>query len=766
MRPLFDWLGRGYSVAFAATLVAALLRHALDGVLSDTAPLLPFFGAVVVGAWAGGWWGGLLATALSIATVAWVFLPPRYEFALADPRYYLVLALFAVFGLVVAALSDALHRYRRQSQQRAAHLERALADRERAEEQLLVAIEAGAMGTWHVDYRTGTVTLSPQVGPMFGLPPGHTFPSVQAWLDVVHPDDRVELAQRIEAPDPDRPLGTTTIEYRARLPDGTLRWLSARGRPLHDENGERIGASGIVQDVTESRARREYLTALDEVLPQIVWACTPDAKMEFLNVRWQQYTGRLVAESLGDAWSASVHPDDLPAMRAAWRKGAGGRSAVESEYRLRGSDGTYRWFLGRGVPIRDAQGRLLRWYGTCTDIDRAKVTEQVLRDQEAELMAADRRKDVFLATLAHELRNPLAPVRYALKLLGPESPAETSARAREMIDRQLRHMTRLIDDLLDVSRITRGVMELKTGLLDLREVVDAAVQAVRPLADAEGHELVVAMSDTPLPVVGDTVRLSQVIGNLLNNAVKYTERGGRIVVRARLVGQSVEVSVRDTGIGIEPEMLPRVFELFSQVEKNSTRAKGGLGIGLSLARRIVELHDGRLEARSEGRGRGSEFTMRLPRAEVLPEAAQAPEQKVVPLFRGRLRVLVADDNADAAQSLAHLLEMSGYTVHVASDGLAAIEMADVLRPDVMLLDVGMPRMSGIDAAKWVRQQPWGAQPVLIAITGWGQADDRRGTREAGFDEHLTKPVDPDELLRRLAAIPRGGDSGARRATRS
>ncbi|HKI37080.1 MAG TPA: response regulator [Gemmataceae bacterium] len=384
-----------------------------------------------------------------------------------------------------------------------------------------------------------------------------------------------------------------------------------------------------------------------------------------------------------------------------------------------------------------------------------------LKQIEAELRDSHRRKDEFLATLAHELRNPLAPIRNALAILRlADGDSARLDQARGLMERQVRQMVRLIDDLLDISRITRGKIELRKERVTLAEVVNSAVESSRPLIDLGGHTLTVTLPPRPVHLEADPTRLAQVLLNLLNNAAKYTEPGGRIGLTASLLDSdgrfppcTLEVRVRDTGIGIPKEMLPRVFDMFTQVERSVDRAQGGLGIGLSLVRGLVQLHGGTVEAHSDGPGRGSEFVVRLP----LPaqEPAEARSAAVPPPpgsngTGGRRRVLVVDDNTDAAHSLAMLLGMMGYETSTANDGPAALREAAAARPDVVLLDIGMPGMSGYEVARELRRTPGLSAALLVAMTGWGQEEDRRRSLEAGFDRHLVKPVDLAALEQILA----------------
>jgi CheY-like chemotaxis protein len=383
------------------------------------------------------------------------------------------------------------------------------------------------------------------------------------------------------------------------------------------------------------------------------------------------------------------------------------------------------------------------------------VTERK-RAEEA-LRLADQRKDAFLATLAHELRNPLTPIRYATRLLEPGVPPEMANDARKMIDRQLAQMARLLDDLLDVSRVTRGVLEIRREQLDLREIIASAAASVKPLSEAAHQALTVQLPAEPLSVSGDAVRLAQIIGNLLHNATKYTPSEGHIGVTASSSEGEVIVRIKDDGVGIPAEALSTIFELFVQLEPPGARSAGGLGIGLSLARDLVRLHDGRIDAISSGSGLGSEFVVRLPCAREVPALTgpvAAPE-KITALGATQVSVLIVDDNVDAATSLSYVLALAGYRTAVAHDGKQALGLAETLRPSVVLLDIGLPHMSGHEVARRLRALPWGRELRLIAVTGWGHDKDRAKSLEAGFDAHLTKPIDPEVLLQHIAKVARG-----------
>jgi PAS domain S-box-containing protein len=375
-----------------------------------------------------------------------------------------------------------------------------------------------------------------------------------------------------------------------------------------------------------------------------------------------------------------------------------------------------------------------------------------------QLRQADRRKDEFLATLAHELRNPLAPIRNALqivRLVGDDRAAVEQART--VMERQLHQLVRMIDDLLDVSRITRNKLRLRKERLELAKAVQGAVETSRPLIEAAGHELTVTLPAEPILVDADLTRLAQVFSNLLNNAAKYTERGGHIWLTVEREGSDAVVTVRDTGVGIPAEHLPHVFEMFSQVDRSLERSQGGLGIGLALVRSLVEMHGGSVEARSEGPGTGSEFVVRLPVVSERPAQRQAPEGGCESkAAAARCKVLVVDDNEDTAMSLSMMLQITGHDARTAHDGLQAVAVAGSYRPDVVLLDIGLPKLNGYEVARRIREEPWGKGVRLIALTGWGQEEDKQRSKEAGFDFHLVKPVEPaalEELLTKLCPAP-------------
>ena len=402
-----------------------------------------------------------------------------------------------------------------------------------------------------------------------------------------------------------------------------------------------------------------------------------------------------------------------------------------------------------------------------TELERAnrslqsEVAERARAEQA--LKEADRHKDEFLAMLAHELRNPLAPILNAVQLMRMKPmPDAQLSRSRDVIERQLSHLTRLVDDLLDVARITRGRINLSPEPIELAALIARAVETVQPLIQERGHEFTSEIPAGTLRVNADPLRLTQALGNVLGNAAKYTERGGRITLTVCRQGTDVEIRVRDTGIGIPAEVLPRIFDLFTQLDRRSDHAHSGLGIGLALVRRLLQMHDGTISAHSEGPGRGSEFVIRLPLLLETTQSAngQQPATRADAVPPVRRRILVADDNADALETLATVLELGGHEVFSAANGSLALECAERHLPEVALLDIGMPLLDGYEVARRIRAQAWGKRITLVALTGWGQDSDRRRSQEAGFDSHLVKPLDLEKLTQLLARLPASAAANA------
>ena len=470
----------------------------------------------------------------------------------------------------------------------------------------------------------------------------------------------------------------------------------------------------------------------------------------FLSPRFKHLLG-YEQDELPDTFASffsALHPDDrLPTRRALDAHFSAQHAPYQIEVRLRTRGGEYRWFYMGGEALADATGKQYRMAGSIIDITERKVAE-------AALLEANRRKDEFIATLAHELRNPLAPIRTGLQILGRDATGGPSAtRAREIIERQLTHMVRLVDDLLDISRITSAKVKLDKAHITVQQVVEASLESSGPYIDASNQALSVQVAAEPIPVYADLTRMAQALGNILNNAAKYTPPGGTIELVARRDGDDAVIRVSDNGSGIPPDMLEQVFDMFTQVGRTVDYAQGGLGIGLSIVRRLVSLHDGTVQAHSDGPGKGSTFTIRMPCDETTAFADPSPKLSHAPESPApSLRVLVVDDNIDAAETMDMLLQMSGHATAMVHNGLEVLAAARGFLPDVVLLDIGLPGMNGYEVAAQLRRESLMEGTVLVALTGWGSDADKRAAKEAGFDVHLTKPVGPEALLEVLARV--------------
>ncbi len=460
-------------------------------------------------------------------------------------------------------------------------------------------------------------------------------------------------------------------------------------------------------------------------------------------------------------FQALIHPEDRDQVNAAIARAVDEGSSYDVEFRIVSPDGAPRWMAGQGRAITDAHGRAVAMIGVGRDVTERRRLAAELEDRARQLADADRRKDEFLAMLAHELRNPLAALTTALHLLRMD--VSHRERSLQVADRQLRQLVRLVDDLLDVSRITRGKITLRKEPVLLDDLVRRAVETVRPAIDARGHAFTVSLPPETVALEADPARMVQVLGNLLSNAVKYTAPGGSLWLTGERIGDEVVIRVRDSGVGIAADLLPHVFDLFVQGSRSIDRTRGGLGIGLTVVRRLVEMHGGRVDARSPGLGQGSEFLVYLPA--LPPTYAPAPEQRVRSADTAAVRplkLLIVEDNQDAAESLAQVLEIWGHEVRLALDGLAALDAAAELEPDVIFSDLGLPGIDGFELARRLREQPAFGRAVLVALSGYGRDDDKRRALEAGFDHHMVKPPDLDALAELIGRVAAGTAAGAAR----
>jgi PAS domain S-box-containing protein len=641
-----------------------------------------------------------------------------------------------------------------------------------SKERVRLATEAGGLGVWVWETGTDKVVWEHDwLYDMFGLPrDAEPLNAARFVADYLHPDDAQTFKQAASAT-VSRGEPFHFVGRFFRQPDREVRWLEFRGRRQTTGDDVPLRILGTAADITERHDFQERLRASEEryralfdsidegfcLIDVIFDAAGKPVDYRFLeaNPAFTKQSG--IREPVGRTMRELV-----PGNEAHWFEAVGkvARTGEAARF-VNEAKSLGRWFDVYAARLGDAGSSTVAIL--FNDITQRKQADDDLRRLADELAESDRRKTEFLATLAHELRNPLAPLSSGLQVmrLSASDPAAIE-RTRAMMERQVSHMVHLVDDLLDIARISTGKVDLKKERVELQTIIASAVETSMPLIEAGRHELLVHVPDETMLLDVDLTRVAQVVSNLLNNAAKYTPARGRIGLTVHRDGGFVVIAVSDTGIGIPPSSMPTVFEMFTQVGRNMERAQGGLGIGLSLVRRLVELHGGTVEATSEGVGRGSTFTVRLPL--VVDEAAPAPLPHVAPApaplaaaeepADASLRVLVVDDNIDAADTLSALLEMNGHTTRVANDGYQAIEMARDFQPQVVFLDIGLPGMNGYEVARKLRETPGMERAYLVALTGWGTREDRERSSEAGFDHHLTKPADMNTVETLLANLAR------------
>ena len=623
------------------------------------------------------------------------------------------------------------------------------------------ALSAGEIGIFDWERNTGMVHGDLNFQRLFGIPFDADGNAALAEFErAIHPDDRKARSQRIR-----HTLATGEpyeAEYRI-VNGGKTRWVISRGRIEKDESGKPSHFKGVVLDITSRRqaerqrqdvsADLERLSRVHETILSTIddFATVVDREGRFLYANrnllsaWGKTPDEIIGKTrLELGYGQALHEKHLREIAQILDTG----QPVRGETAFTGASGLPGIYDYIFTPVRGPNGEVESIIGISRDITERKRTEEALRQ-------ADHQKNTFLARLAHELRNPLAPIRNAAQIFRSNPVAEPKLLwASEVIDRQVGHLSRLIDDLVDVSRISRNNLELRTQRIALQDVIRGAVEIGRPVVDQNHQELTVNLSAEPVYLHADLARLTQVVMNLLINAAKYTEPGGHIELIAALEGADAVIRVKDDGIGIDATVLPRLFDMFFQVDPTLERSQGGLGIGLSLVRSVVKLHGGTVTAHSAGTGKGSEFVVRVPALSVaMPVAPPKVADNGVKAAPER-RVLVVDDNRDAAESLAVFLQLGGHSVHTAYDGVEAVEAAESFRPDIVLLDIGMPKLNGYEACRRIRDTAWGKDMTVIAQTGWGQDEDKRRTHEAGFDGHLVKPVDPVAVMKIVAGLKR------------
>jgi len=721
---------RPWALMLLMLAAATVLRGALDPVLGSRAPLLTYYPLTVFLALFAGPWPAAVSVILSALLSGLLFGPAG---SVAEDA--VALAIYVPANAVLIVLIARVRRAGEDARQR----ERAARDSETSGtaqrgllEAALVSVDAG-VHSWNP--MTGEAQWDARMRSLFGFASDHPA-SHEALIARVHPDDRARVeaavARATTADGPSR----YSVEYRILRADGETRWISSTGFAVFD--GDRlVRVVGTGRDVTERRRveaalrdSEQRFATLAEGSPVLLWVNGPDGG-EFVNRAFLEFAGVDSDQDVrGYDWSRYVHPEDRDEYVSAYRRAFAAQTRFTAEFRFRRHDGEYRWMRSDATPRFGDDGEFQGHVGATVDITERRNAEDALR-------VADRQKDEFLAMLAHELRNPLAPIRNASEVLALRYAGDPEAVVPiAMLRRQSEHLARLLDDLLDVTRIAQGRVALKQQPLEVGTVVGQAIETVRPLAEAKSQLLRLERDETPLYVSGDRTRLVQTVTNVLQNSVKFTQAGGEIVVAVRDAGPDLEMTVRDNGAGIRPELVPRVFELFVQSERTPDRSQGGLGIGLSVVKRLVEMHGGAVTLASGGEGRGTTVTIRLPRIDAPPILAKSPAA-----VTAARRVLVVDDSTDAADSLAMLLVLEGHEVSTAYSAAAALETAERVQPEIAFIDIGLPQMDGYEVARRLRASDRCRAIRLVALTGYGQPGDRAEARRAGFDHHLVKPAD-------------------------
>ena len=744
---------KAYAISLAALAAAVGARWLLDPLLGDALPLVTLFGAVAVAAWVGGYVPATIVAIVGYVACNYLFIAPRGTFGPHDAATLTGLVVYVLTCALIIGIGEAV----RSAQQRVTqHAE-------------LMRVTLGSIGDGVI-----TTDIAGRVASLNAVAE-----SLTGWTNAEARGQPLDSVFRIIDEESRAPLESPAaralresavvgIATQAVLisKDGVERSIDDSAAPIKDPTGRVSGCVLTFRDISQ-RKRWEsvaagrlldarLLAAIVESSDDAIVSKSLDGIIRTWNAGAERLFGYTAEQALGRHISLVIPEDRIAEEDNIIASLKAGQRVDHFETERRTSDGRRIQVSLTISPIKDEAGNVIGASKIARDIterkraeaERERLNENLAR-LAADLSQMDRRKNEFLATLAHELRNPLAPIRNMLEVL-KRGNRESIGPAIDTMQRQLGQLVRLVDDLLDISRITHNRIELRRSRVDVAAAIEQAVEAARPLADESGQTIEVALPRESIYVNADPVRLTQIVGNLLNNSCKYTHPGGTVSVTAETDGDKAVITVADTGIGIPSANLSTIFEMFTQIDGGLERARGGLGIGLTLVKRLVEMHGGTIEARSGGEGKGSQFIVRLP---VSMEAGKAPYAAKVPHEPARTyRILVVDDNRDAATSLATLLQMTGHESFTAFDGPTALEAMERHRPDVALLDIGLPGVSGYEVCRRARAQPWGSDITFIALTGWGQTEDRRRTQEAGFDSHLVKPVEFAALVAQLDSL--------------
>lgn len=641
--------------------------------------------------------------------------------------------------------------------------------RKESEERLQMAIEASGSGLWDWNIVTNEDYLSPRWLEMLGYNLGELPEHYNTWEQLIHPEDRAWVLELLNAHLQDDSV-PYKFEYRMLIKSGGWKWIANYGKVVRrDERGNPLRMAGIHHDISDRKQAEEELRQseeryryLAEAIPQLVWTCDARGNCDYVNQQLCDYTGLSLDRAVGQGWLEAVHPDDRQLSQALWINAVCQGTYYRHEYRFRqASDGSYRWHLILGLPVKDSQGKVLKWFGTCTDINEQKQLEierarllDLEQTARAEAERANRIKDEFLAILSHELRSPLNPILGWVQLLQTQKFDPTRiAQGLATIERNAKLQTQLIDDLLDVAKILRGKLSLNALPLNLVFVIEAALDTVRTAAVAKSILLYPTLANIG-QVSADPTRLQQVIWNLLSNAIKFTPEGGRVDIRLEKVDHSAQITVSDTGKGINPDFLPHIFEYFRQEDVSITRKHGGLGLGLAIVRHLVEAHGGTISASSPGQGRGATFTVNLPLLNVESETEETNDLLDGESDLSGIRVLCIDDEPDTLELLGILLTEYGASVMTVASAAEVLTALESFQPDILVSDIGMPELDGYTLLQQVRSLPpeRGGQILAIALTAYAGEIDQQRALSVGFQKHLTKPIEPNRLTQAVLAL--------------
>ena len=751
-RPLTS-VAWAYAVAVLACIAAWGLRMLLDPLLGQQITYAPLLLSVAFAAWYGGLGPSLLATLLGAGIAWYAYMSPSDRFGSLDIGDAVQLGLYCAAALCIGGIASALRASRERAQtlarevmSREAGLERARVELAAERDRMQITLQSIGDGVIATDAQGNVSFINDCAAQLTGWPAAEAVGKPLA--KVFRTQDEHTRRSATVALDEGQKDATAGMVLVAR--DGTERVVASKVSAIRGRSGSPGGFVLVFRDTTQERRARAALEesearfrVMADQTPVPLWMSDADRRYVYVNRAWLAFTGRTLDDELGDGWTASIHPEDFATRQSAFAEAFDARRSFTLEYRLRRHDGVYRWVLDHGAARFDGDGTFAGYIGACLDVTERKEAASTRG-------VFEQRKTAFLSSLAHELRNPLAPIRSSVELLkrmgtgaDPRVP-----RAQEIIERNCARLAGIVDDLLDLSRIDSGKLQLAHDAVDLVVVVERAI--ARHAAAMRDHNQQLAL-DLPAgrgAVVGDDARIEQMLSILIGNASSHTPQDGRIGVAVRTDGERVAISVTDTGAGIDDALQPHLFDLFDRASEGSADGAQGLGTGLAIVARLARLHGGSVDVQSEGRDKGSRFTVSLPAA-----AEPAPEPAVqVPSGRRAVRLLVVDDNVDAADAIATLLSLNGYEVGTAHDPDEAMERAAAFDPDVILLDIGLPGMTGYELARKLHAHRVARRAKLIAITGYGQPADTEHAREAGFAGYLVKPVDVEQLRARIDAI--------------